>query len=494
MKYGLFFSALASLQVAYSLAEPLPCAEPFPMWEVVARNHLDLPPPAIPPQVTESAKTGAAVSTLLGTVTAVGLTQVAQNARTGLTLGILACDDRLPAQTGALDWQDSPTRIALGSDDLQYHAGAVLGNWALLLGISSVWGAVAYRIGVFQAHLPGSLILPVLFLISPTTTSSVSLMRQGDASQKTLGACSLIATLVGVGAAGVPTLPWFFRAHWEIEEREWVDVWPGSGWVDRYGELFDTYGPARQGYIIAELFTSVTVGVLKSYQSLQADCSRLLWVAAGVYDAYALSQIGLRPNRNPHVQYFFSGIAGLQALALTTQAIASVAASEETQQQVRSVTQWVVVATEYLMMVKTLFDIGLRVKNVYDGVFVKKPLPEPASLTKPLLEEPSMDLPLDLLGLSGGVELESRSSSRSSSASSSTSTIPAIQALPKPLKLSFEKPTIREIPEPLELPFTRRSTSEHYELQRTQINGKLNLAEEISQALGLDSTGERNAL
>jgi hypothetical protein len=195
----------------------------------------------------------------------------------------------------------------------------------------------------------------------------------------------MTASLVSTGLVGILMHPRFFRARWEAHEAEWVEL-PTSKlqWVAQYGELFDTYTENREGYIVVELLTSMTVGALQSYQALQTDCDNLLWAGMVVYNAYTVSQLVLRPNKNRHVQIFYTAIAGLQATALTAQAIASATASDETQQTVRTVTQSIVMAAEYLMLLKTLFDIGLRFKGWYEHFYQSKRLHPLVKLSAPV--------------------------------------------------------------------------------------------------------------
>ncbi|MBH1989262.1 MAG: hypothetical protein I8H75_02455 [Myxococcaceae bacterium] len=347
-------------------ATDFPCPRPESRVCLIWDELSPFPEPALPVALTQATKTGSSVSTLLSTVTSVGPSQVAQNARAGLTLSLLSCEDSLPPETGSLGWSESPTQLSLGSGNLQYHLGAVVGNWLLLSGAVGIWSAVAYKLGASRAHFPGSLVLPVLFLISPTTSSSFALIRQGNILQGCVGSGSLILSFMGTSVAGVALHPRFFKARWDAHEKEWVDMPPSSAWLAKYGELFETYGKDREWYILIELMTSMAVGALQSYQALQADCGNLLWAGMAVYDAYALSQFALWPNQNQHAQRFYAAVAALQAIALSTQAIASATASEETQQKIKSVTQTIVVVTEYAMMLKTLFDIGLRFKSWYE--------------------------------------------------------------------------------------------------------------------------------
>lgn len=408
MKSLIFSISLVSLSGVTWAETEFSCQLPMVGVLVASGNQQVLPQPALPVLLTQITQNGGSVSAVVSMITAVGPTQVAQNARSGLTLDLLACDEGLPVQEGQLGWADNPTQISLGNDWLQYHSGAVVGNWALMTGAVAVWTGVAYKMGPARAQFPGSLILPVLFLVCPTVSSAVTLLRNGDAGQQATGAISILLSLSGVGSVGMMMYPKFFKARWDVHEQEWVDLADlKNHWVARFGELFETYGSGRQGYIVVELLTSMAVGTLKSYQILEQNCGRLLWAGAVVYDAYAISQLALRPNKNRHVQMFYTGVACLQAVALTTQAIASVAASQETQEKVKTVTQSIVTATEYLMMVKTLFDMGLRFKSWYDRFYQPIVVPK-AHLTPP--STPSQEM-LTLPVLS--VETSSTSSSSS---------------------------------------------------------------------------------
>lgn len=434
--FGIFFMGLSGVALAES---EFPCQLPVLKGCLISSAQQSLPQPALPVVLTQATQTGGSVSTAVSMVTAVGPTQVAQNARAGLTLDLLACDEGLPVQEDKLAWPDNPTQLTLGNDWLQYHFGAVVGNWALMSGATAVWVGVAHKMGAGPAHFPGSLILPVLFLICPTTASAVTLLRDGNVGQQATGAVSLFLSLAGAGFVGAVMHPKFFKARWEHHEREWVALTESkSPWVEQYGELFETYGSGRQWYIVVELLTSMAVGSLKSYQVLEQNCGRLLWSGAAIYDAYALSQLAFRPNKNRHVQMFYTGIAGLQAVALTTQAIASVATSEETQQKVKTVTQSIVAATEYLMMVKTLFDIGLRFKDWYERFYHPKVV-STALVTLPSTS--SQDFLREMLTVPVLLKSESESSFGVDSGSSVVETITAIPG-PAALELFNEPPDL----------------------------------------------------
>ncbi|MBH1989348.1 MAG: hypothetical protein I8H75_02050 [Myxococcaceae bacterium] len=373
-----------------------------------------LPEPVLPVLLTDITENGVAVSTVAGAVAMVDPTQIAQNARSGLTVDLLSCNEALSVQAGPLPWASSPTRLALGDDWLRYDEGAVIGNWVLMTGVLVIGAGVAHKMGFEVVQFPGALILPTFFLISSTFASSIALLREGAPGQQAIGCLSMSASLVGISIVALRLSPRFFQAQWDEENCVWVDRSESqTGWVLRYGKLFDSYIKGRQGYVVIELLTSIAVGTLKSYQILEQNCATLLWSGAAVYDLYALSQIALHPHRDRYAQIFYSTVATLQAVALTTQAIASVSSSEETQEQVKVVTQSIVTATRYVMMVKTLLGVGLRAKDWFDRFRQSRLAPplslEPEKLLKEALPEvsvfPSTEPLVNLLLSDQGPEL-----------------------------------------------------------------------------------------
>lgn len=363
----LYFSCLSVSAIA---GFERPCLLPLGRVYLVSDSQKLFTPPALPVTVTEATKTAGSVATAVSLFTAVGPTQVAQNSRAALTLDILACDENSPTAEGPLDWPDNPTRLSIGDGQMQYDLGAVVGNWVLVVSVAGGLLGLSRKLSLEQAHFPGTMILPVMFLITPTTGSAMTLLREGSAAGKAVGAISIAASLLGTGIVGVLFHPKYFKAHWDLEHEEWIDLGEDTtGYVDRHGFLFESYGPGRHWYVVVELLTSMAIGGLKSYQVLEQHCGTILWVGSGIYNAYALSQLAFRPNKNRHVQLFYTTIAGLQGVALAAQAIASQTGSNETQQKVRTITQSIIAGTDFLMMIKALFDIGLRVKDLYERFY-----------------------------------------------------------------------------------------------------------------------------
>lgn len=83
---------------------------------------------------------------------------------------------------------------------------------------------------------------------------------------------------------GVLFHPKYFKAHWDLENEEWIDLREDTaGYVDRHGFLFESYGPGRQWYVVFELLTSMAIGGLKSYQVLEQHCGTICgWVQVSI--------------------------------------------------------------------------------------------------------------------------------------------------------------------------------------------------------------------
>lgn len=355
------FSACATLAVHYEL--PFSRSSRFVMVGTAQPAE-----PALPGVSVKTVQIATTVTTMAGVVSALSVTQVAQGSRAQSVFQMVSCDEDAGSDAGAYpSLMDSPTQLAIGGSTLQYDLGAVIGNWGLLGATASLWTIAALKFGVDKARYPGGLTLPVLFLITPTVTSAVNLLREGSVTQKLVGGCSITAQVIGIGLVAVFLHPSNFGAQWVSKEGEkkWVDD-REVGFVKHYGMLFEDYRGNRQLFIAGELLMSVATGILKSYQATQGNCKEVVASAAVVSIAYLLSMGLLRPNAEPRDRIFYTAIAGIEALALSTQAIALWAGSKETQAKVRRVTESIVMVAEWALFVKSIYDIGRRIKSVYD--------------------------------------------------------------------------------------------------------------------------------
>jgi hypothetical protein len=197
--------------------------------------------------------------------------------------------------------------------------------------------------------------------MTPTTTSATNLLRDGTVTQQLIGGCSITAQVLGMGLVAVFLHPTHFGARWNSK---WVDG-PESGYVNHYGMLFKDYREGRHWFIAAELLMSMATGVIKSYLTTSGNCRDVVTAAAATSLAYALSMGLLRPNLNPKERIFYGAIASIEALALSMQAIAYWAGSEETRKKTRAAAESIVMVAEWSLFAKSIFDIGNRIKSIY---------------------------------------------------------------------------------------------------------------------------------
>jgi hypothetical protein len=203
--------------------------------------------------------------------------------------------------------------------------------------------------------------------MAPTAGSATTLIRDGTADQQALGACSIIAQAVGLITVTVFLHPTFFGANWvsEDDRLKWVDG-QEPGYVKHYGLLFIDYRGRRHLFIIVELLMSTETGILRSYQATQSNCRDVVTAAAAVSAAYLLAIGVLRPHLEFKDRVFFTAIAGIETFALTTQAFSLWLGSEETQAKTRTVAESAVMVAEWALTIKSLYDIGRRIKSIYD--------------------------------------------------------------------------------------------------------------------------------
>ncbi|MEI6806835.1 MAG: hypothetical protein WCK49_10095, partial [Myxococcaceae bacterium] len=217
-----------------------------------------------------------------------------------------------------------------------------------------------------EARFPGGLTIPVLFLISPTMSSAVSLLRSGTVTEQLVGGLSVTMQAIGTGVVALFLHPTSFKAQWVVEDEEgdWRDQ-NEPGYVNRYGILFRDYRDGRHFFITAELLMSMATGILKSYQASESNCRNVVTTAAGMSTAYALSMILLRPNARPNERIFYAAIASIEALALIMQATSLWVASEETQAKTRALAESVVMASEWALIAKSMYDVARRIRSIY---------------------------------------------------------------------------------------------------------------------------------
>lgn len=330
-------------------------------------------PTVLPPEIIKTTETAVGVVNALGVVTFMPQTQISQGARSIIVGRLLSCHDSdnedEPEQPS---WTDSPTQLSIGdvNNTLAPRAGTVVGNWILFGGISAIWGGLAKYYGPEETGFPGGLSLPALFLLTPTTSAGLSLAHEGEPGEQALGICSMLAQAGGSALVAAAMHPRFFGATWldALDPGVWGDKAGHEGFVKRDGALFAEYRGGRYAFVLVELAMSTALGVLDSLKASKSHCTATLAAAAGVTSTYAIALLALKPHREFKEHVFLSTIAVTQAAALTTQAIASAVASEETQDKIRPWTQIVVLAGDWALFLKGLYDLANKAHKLWKRV------------------------------------------------------------------------------------------------------------------------------
>ncbi|MEI6806162.1 MAG: hypothetical protein WCK49_06605, partial [Myxococcaceae bacterium] len=337
-------------------------------YSVGMLTEVNLPRPQPPSQIPFSTavlqSTATAVaSTAVISMVVVSPGSVVQGSRGTVGLQIASCQEDSEIPTDPLGWSDSPTQLSLGSDDLSYYSGAVVGNWLLLTGLFTGHGLLAVYFGRPTMRFPGGMILPVMFLTPTMATSATTLYRFGNTTDQAIGTISLI----GQGVYSVSILYVLvsadFKAVYNPTEYKWVDT-SQPGFVKQYGLLFKDYGHNRQWFMGLESFFSIAAGMLGAYNLAQTSCSNLLAAGTSFFGSYALAQSALRPAKTKYDRIYYSAVSGSQLLSILLNTIGSAVDSDD----MRKVGNGLAVATQWLVAARGIFD-GLRqIKEIYGAL------------------------------------------------------------------------------------------------------------------------------
>jgi len=324
---------------------------------------IDPEDPIIPVVLIQAVETTNAVAATAGALANVGVMQVAHHARMTSILKIVSCKNDFAPQDEAPAFLESPTQLSIGDGVHQYDLGTVIGNWVLQGGIAIVWVGAAKYLGDKETRFPGGLAIPAMILLVPTTTASFNLFHYSSNSERGLGFLSLASEAAASGAVAILLHPSFFKARWSKSQDKWVDGRRNTGFVARYGPVFEDYRNGAPWFLDIEMLMSVATGVLNSYQETGAECKRVVTSAAALSTAYALTFISVRPNTERRDLIIFGTIAGIQAFATTLQATSLLFFSEETQEKTRAAAKSMILAAESALSLKTFYDIGSNIKS-----------------------------------------------------------------------------------------------------------------------------------
>lgn len=310
------------------------------------------------PVVVSATQTTLAIASLAGVVVGVP-GSVAQSSRGAVALRIASCEENTGPEGNPLDWNNSPTRLSIGNDNLQYDKGALVGNWLILGVTAGVHVGLAKYFGKSEMRYPSVLILPALFLAPGTATSAMNLIRYGATGEKVLGTSSMLAQIIGTSSVVFLLLPPRFQAQWNSKESAWTDNSQGD-YLKRYDFFFKEYRHLRQWFAAAELSFSLTEGSLEAFSNADSNCFDLQMVALIVYGSEFILYSYLRPSSETRGLVYNDIVVGAKFLGVLLSAIGTKTDSLTTKQVgsgITVVTQWIEIANNLFVILNRLRDL-----------------------------------------------------------------------------------------------------------------------------------------
>jgi hypothetical protein len=247
---------------------------------------------------------------------------------------------------------ESILQLRIGTDDLSYRRGAVVGNvafWAALAAAAAVLvqqrargvlrrggASIELREAAAEMRLPAAVVVAYVPLLQPTLTSVVVLLvmatRHDDVAVGVLGVGACVAPIVwllfplvlrmpfgAVASAASPkaasdgaTADGVCRrvvAALLSRRHHWRDRVRGSRFVRHYGVVFEEFAEGRQWFVLADLGVEAVCGVLGALVELPqqqgSSCAALKIAMVAVMAASVAALALLRPfNALVHAAVF----------------------------------------------------------------------------------------------------------------------------------------------------------------------------------------------
>jgi hypothetical protein len=194
------------------------------------------------------------------------------------------------------------------------------------------------------------------------------LIREGDLTQQIVGSASMALQAVGVILVPLRLTP-----------QSWIDI-DNPAHVKRYEFIFGQFREGRQWFLGAELAMSLVSGLLTSYSYTGNNCAIAVTASAASSTAYLFGLLVLKPHTALSNRIFYGTLAGVQAAALTTQAVSLWTASEESQKITRTVTEGLSMTVSWALLGKSLYS-SLRSLKTFIKAFESNVVTEGTGLT-----------------------------------------------------------------------------------------------------------------
>jgi hypothetical protein len=329
----------------------------------------------IPKAVVKAVNTVAQVTSTLS----FSLPNAIQSQRLSMVSSVATCQNsNTDFISEPLGWPDSPLQFSVGNTTLKYIDGALLGTWIVRVAAAGLHFAASKYWTPETVRYPGRQIFVTMFFYSSTTSLETTMFRIGETGEIVGAAVSSLAQLalpVIIGyslipskfeafVVNIPRSPWVYKKLQSIlaflpsaySTTRWESLTPG--YIKRLGDIFEVYKEGRQGFIVVEMLTSLSMGVVTGFtpQNGQDNCYPTLVAMTAIQLAYTLAMLIAFPYASVGANVLFLTINILQSVYLAV----SLAQHHNPSLQNNTAVQ------NFLDVTPTIVQTGLTILSIID--------------------------------------------------------------------------------------------------------------------------------
>jgi len=331
---------------------------------------------------------------------------VTQGSRAITGLNLLTCYQNNAFENEPMEWSKSPIPWNLGTGNVSYARGAVTGNWAIMIGLTGIHLALSRewtpKLSPANLRYPGLLILPALFLMSPTSEAAINIARFGGFGDQILAGFSIGAQVISSGITASLLSSSKFKATWvnkndqmladfgySLKKGRWLDLSdPKNAFVHQYGFFFKDYRKGMQWFMGVEMLMSTGSGLLDGFNVEPSQtCNSLIYAGTAFYGAYSATLIALRPHEALFNKVYFGSTSLLQTSSLSIgsylRATATPGNYTQTEESLSKAAESIGIGVMICNTIRSVFESFLMVKDVYR--YIQKTRSTKTKLAQPLL-------------------------------------------------------------------------------------------------------------
>jgi len=254
--------------------------------------------------------------------------------RLGSMARSLECHGR--SQYVSVDINSHPLGFDIGTESyISTHAGLIVGDLAIIIGVTVIQGLVALKVGAEKVHFPSLSISVLLYFFPHILTSALIVTFYAESTfLYAIGVTALFVAAVTVcmiaylttgsrfTATYIPKLPSesddesqspnrrrkskpkLFVAFFTRRRGKWVDSDADTGFCKKFNSLFKDFVAPLQWFLLVELCLSICIAVL-DFQIIVSigHCQTLSGLLFGLHSVYLIILLYFQPLCKPFSKY-----------------------------------------------------------------------------------------------------------------------------------------------------------------------------------------------